>query len=76
KVDVGRGGIANGKMLGELLGEGEVSEIEEGVVGRLEDLKSIKEAVWEYSILDYLGDTKRDELIGLMCYAIIKGRRV
>lgn len=66
KLDVRRGRIENAKIFGDFFGEGDVSEIEDALVGTLHDFNSIKEALSHYSIYHYFGDINRDELIRLM----------
>ncbi|MCU5746016.1 lipoate--protein ligase [Staphylococcus sp. SQ8-PEA] len=66
KLDVKRGRIEHSKIFGDFFGEGDVSDIEEALIGTLHDFNSIKEALSNYDIYHYFGAINRDELIRLM----------
>lgn len=66
KFDVKRGKIEHAKIFGDFFGVGDVTDLENALVGCLHDFEHIEEALSEYDLNHYFGDIDRHELIRLM----------
>lgn len=66
KFDVKRGKIEHAKIFGDFFGVGDVTDLENALVGCLHDFEHIEEALSEYDLYHYFGDIVRHELIRLM----------
>lgn len=66
KFDVKRGKIEHAKIFGDFFGVGDVTDLENALVGCLHDFEHIEEALSEYDLYYYFGDIDRHELIRLM----------
>ncbi|HDA3650927.1 TPA: lipoate--protein ligase [Staphylococcus aureus] len=66
KFDVKRGKIEHAKIFGDFFGVGDVTDLENALVGCLHDFEHIEEALSEYDLYHYFGDIDRHELIRLM----------
>lgn len=66
KFDVKRGKIEHTKIFGDFFGVGDVTDLENALVGCLHDFEHIEEALSEYDLYHYFGDIDRHELIRLM----------
>ncbi|SUJ61182.1 Lipoate-protein ligase A [Staphylococcus aureus] len=66
KFDVKRGKIEYAKIFGDFFGVGDVTDLENALVGCLHDFEHIEEALSEYDLYHYFGDIVRHELIRLM----------
>ncbi|HHV8949610.1 TPA: lipoate--protein ligase [Staphylococcus aureus] len=66
KFDVKRGKIVHAKIFGDFFGVGDVTDLENALVGCLHDFEHIEEALSEYDLYHYFGDIDRHELIRLM----------
>lgn len=66
KFDVKRGKIEHTKIFGDFFGVGDVTDLENALVGCLHDFEHIEEALSEYDLYHYFGDIVRHELIRLM----------
>ncbi|EHJ09207.1 lipoate--protein ligase [Staphylococcus simiae] len=66
KFDVKRGKIEHAKIFGDFFGVGDVTDLENALVGCLHDFEHIEEALAEYDLYHYFGDIDRHELIRLM----------
>ncbi|MBO1198958.1 lipoate--protein ligase [Staphylococcus simiae] len=66
KFDVKRGKIEHAKIFGDFFGVGDVTDLENALVGCLHDFEHIDEALAEYDLYHYFGDIDRHELIRLM----------
>ncbi|HCY5410366.1 TPA: lipoate--protein ligase, partial [Staphylococcus aureus] len=51
---------------GDFFGVGDVTDLENALVGCLHDFEHIEEALSEYDLYHYFGDIDRHELIRLM----------
>ncbi len=54
------------KIFGDFFGVGDVTDLENALVGCLHDFEHIEEALSEYDLYHYFGDIVRHELIRLM----------
>ena len=61
-----KGRIEHAKIFGDFFGVGDVSDLEEALIGSLHNFESIEEALSEYDLYHYFGDIPREELIRLM----------
>ena len=68
KFDVKQGKIEHAKIFGDFFGEGNVTELEEALIGVLHDYTHIKEAMADFDFYHYFGDIEKDEIIKLMSY--------
>ncbi|UMT81504.1 lipoate--protein ligase [Staphylococcus roterodami] len=66
KFDVKRGKIEHAKIFGDFFGVGDVTDLENALVGCLHDFEHIEEALSEYDLYHYFGDIDKYELIRLM----------
>lgn len=66
KFDVKKGRIEHAKIFGDFFGVGDVSELEDALVGSLHNFESIEAALSEYDLYHYFGDIPKEELIRLM----------
>ncbi|MDH9160918.1 lipoate--protein ligase [Staphylococcus succinus] len=66
KLDVKKGQIAHARIFGDFFGEGDITELENALVGTLHEFASIEEALSNYDIHHYFGAIDRNELIRLM----------
>ncbi|EOD3805678.1 TPA: lipoate--protein ligase [Staphylococcus aureus] len=66
KFDVKRGKIEHAKIFGDFFGVGDVTDLENALVGCLHDFEHIEEELSEYDLYHYFGDIDRHELIRLM----------
>src|SRR5699024_1384723 len=66
KLDVKQGRIEHAKIFCDFFGEGNITELENALVGTLHEFDSIEEALSNYDIYHYFGDIDRYELIRLM----------
>lgn len=66
KFDVKRGKIEHAKIFGDFFGVGDVTDLENALVGCLHDFEHIEEALSECDLYHYFGDIDKYELIRLM----------
>lgn len=66
KLDVKKGKIEHAKIFGDFFGEGNITELEQALIGCLHDYPHIKEALADYDFYYYFGDIDKDEIIKLM----------
>ena len=66
KFDVKRGRIEHAKIFGDFFGEGNITDLEEALIGTLHDFDSIKEALDEFDLYRYFGNINKYELMRLM----------
>ncbi len=57
---------SNRRIFGDFFGVGDVTDLENALVGCLHDFEHIEEALSEYDLYHYFGDIDRHELIRLM----------
>ncbi|ARJ19276.1 lipoate--protein ligase [Staphylococcus sp. HMSC74F12] len=66
KLDVKKGKIEHAKIFGDFFGEGNITELEQALIGCLHDYPHIKDALADYDFYYYFGDIDKDEIIKLM----------
>lgn len=66
KFDVKKGRIEHAKIFGDFFGEGDVTELENALIGSLHEFNHIEEALSHFDLHNYFGAIDRYELIRLM----------
>ncbi|MYL32332.1 lipoate--protein ligase [Pontibacillus yanchengensis] len=66
RLDVKKGNIENAKIYGDFFGVGDVSEIENRLIGTRYDRSSIDEAIQDLDISHYLGRISREDFLSLI----------
>lgn len=66
KLDVKKGIIEHARIFGDFFGEGDITELENALIGSLHDFENIKESLKDYDFYHYFGDIDKDEIISLM----------
>jgi len=66
RLDVKKGIIENAKIYGDFFGVGDVSDIEERLIGTRYERSSIDEAIKDLDISHYLGRISREEFLSLI----------
>lgn len=68
KFDVKKGKIEHARIFGDFFGEGDVTELENALVGVLHDYNHIKEAMEEFDFYHYFGAIEKEDILKLMSY--------
>ena len=68
KFDVKKGKIEHARIFGDFFGEGDVTELENALIGALHDYTHIKEAMEDFDFYHYFGDIEKEAILKLMSY--------
>lgn len=63
-----KGKIEHARIFGDFFGEGDVTELENALIGALHDYTHIKEAMEDFDFYHYFGDIEKEAILKLMSY--------